>query len=519
MKRILSLHLKYLLLALSVFFSQAISIAQTADKDSTFTSFTSQRISLLSTQAEDVVFGIDSNYIYLQRDGEHLRAFRNSNASLPGETETVAIMAVYDEAWEGIGRIQHVSIDSDRGLAVISARPYPGANDYDLFISSSVEPSRLQSKSSGSESAPRKWSRLFPLSSLNTDDNEVFPQFVEGGLYYASNGSFGASQSSPTKDFDIFFASRDLQWQSAVPLSSPFNSSLDDLSVVVLNEDEMYVSSNRQGNLDVFLISRPKLEPLASGFKLTITYDNLPVDGILVRWVDLSGIHYGAPVFESSTDMNGEIFLDGLPSSKTLSLRVGTSTAPPKKGSVIRIYNPDGDLVREYSINRAGIFTADFLPLDEIRGLQFLHGDDLSALPSRSPALISLHFDIDSIIPNKESRELLASWWTSNSRSILNTLISTPLVIEGHADMTGASLKNDVLSELRAVWFKEWLVAKGVSSAMLSTRGMGARFPMILCPVNSPENSTDCPPEVHAANRRVELRWKVGLKRWKVRMH
>ncbi|PCJ80742.1 MAG: hypothetical protein COA49_07905 [Bacteroidetes bacterium] len=501
MKKMRSLNLKYIIVVLSSLFFQNIFIAQTSDS-----TFTSKRISLLSTDADDVVFGVDSNYIYLQRSGENFRAFRNSDATTPYDTEPVAIMAVSDEAWEGVGNIQHVSIDSDRGLAVISARPYPGASDYDLFISSTLEPSRLQSRSPGMEMPTRKWSRLFPLSSLNTNGDEVFPQFLEGGLYFASNGHKKPSQ---TKDFDIFFAPRNLQWQSAELLPEPFNSKYDDLSVVILNKDEMYVSSNRDSNLDVYLVSRPKLEPIALGFTLTITHDNIPVDGILVRWVELAGINKGAPVFEGTTNSDGEMSLDGLPSSKTLSLRVGTANSPPMKGSVIRIYNPEGNFVREYSIRSSGIFTADFLPLDEIYGLVFLQGDDLSTLPSRSPALISLHFDIDSISPNKESRILLDSWWISNSRYIMTQLISTPLVIEGHADMTGVSAKNDVLSEQRAVWFKDWLLAKGLSSEMLSTRGMGARFPMEFCPENSLKNSAECPPEVHATNRRVELRWKV----------
>jgi hypothetical protein len=31
----------------------------------------------------------------------------------------------------------------------------------------------------------------------------------------------------------------------------------------------------------------------------------------------------------------------------------------------------------------------------------------------------------------------------------------------------------------------------------------------VVCPDNSSGSSDFCPPEVHAANRRVELRWKV----------
>ena len=87
-----------------------------------------------------------------------------------------------DEAWDELGEIQHVSIDDSRGLAVISARPYPGASDYDLFISSTLEPSRFKNNESS-----QAWSKAYPLLSLNSSADEVFPQFIEGGLYFASN--------------------------------------------------------------------------------------------------------------------------------------------------------------------------------------------------------------------------------------------------------------------------------------------------------------------------------------------
>jgi hypothetical protein len=71
-------------------------------------------------------------------------------------------------------------VDADRQLAVISAKPYPGAGDFDLFISSLTK---------------RGYSRPYPLYSLNTAGDEVYPQFTSSGLYYSSNN-------------DIYFASK-----------------------------------------------------------------------------------------------------------------------------------------------------------------------------------------------------------------------------------------------------------------------------------------------------------------------
>ena len=98
----------------------------------------------LNTSGNDVPFGVDSLYVYLKREGVHLRSPRVSNPALPGTPEKVSIVAIRDEAWGELGEIQHVSIDEKRGLAVISARPYPGASDYDLFISSTIPSSRFK---------------------------------------------------------------------------------------------------------------------------------------------------------------------------------------------------------------------------------------------------------------------------------------------------------------------------------------------------------------------------------------
>ncbi|MDE0917281.1 MAG: hypothetical protein OSA04_03130, partial [Flavobacteriales bacterium] len=152
----------------------------------------------LNTSGNDVPFGVDSSYVYLKQEGVHLRSPRVSNPALPGTPEKVSIVAIRDEAWGELGEIQHVSIDEKRGLAVISARPYPGASDYDLFISSTIPSSRFKK---GETSV--LWSKAYPLVSLNSSSDEVYPQFIQGGLYFASNRN--------ETDFDIFFAPRHLQ--------------------------------------------------------------------------------------------------------------------------------------------------------------------------------------------------------------------------------------------------------------------------------------------------------------------
>lgn len=454
-------------------------------------------VSPLNTSGHDVPFGVDSSYVYLKQEGVHLRSPRVSNPALPGPPEKVSIVAIRDEAWDGLGEIQHVSIDEKRGLAVISARPYPGAPDYDLFISSTLPTSRFQK---GETSI--LWSKAYPLVSLNSSSDEVYPQFIQGGLYFASNRN--------ETDFDIFFAPRHLQWQSATVLDSPINSDSDDLSLVVLNDDEMYVCSNRTHSegFDVYLLSRAKNESLATGFYLELTLDGNPVSGVEVKWVEPSGFNRGATIFEDATDLQGFISLDELPSSRVLSMRIGSIDSPVIEGTVVRIMNADGEVVRSYAINSSGVFSVDFLPLDSIKDLDLSDLNDLSGLPSRYPPIYTLYFDLNISTPTSQSANQLELWWQDNAQDFIVKIREFALVLEGHADVTGTTDSNENLSQKRAVWFKEWLISKGVDSEQVSTRGMGARFPVKHCP-NLSEPFSDCPPEVHAVNRRVELRWEV----------
>jgi len=445
--------------------------------------FTATPVAALSTELDDLPFGADAKWIYVMQYGvesgaQYFRAPRNSDATHPGVLEATSLQTIREEAWSELGVISHVSVDADRQLAVISAKPYPGAGDFDLFISSLTK---------------RGYSRPYPLYSLNTAGDEVYPQFTPSGLYYSSNN-------------DIYFASKKHQWQKAVALDAPINTTADEISIAILNDHEMYVSSNRTGGgFDVYLLSYEVDENLASGYMLELICDGLPVTGAEISWVALDT---GNPVFEGLTDVFGKLSLDGLPSSRTLGLRVGSIETPTKPGSVVRILNLEGEIVRTYDVGRSGLLAADFLPLDEVNNLSLLTSIDLSTLPGRSPALISIHFEIDSRSPTATSLQELDGWWVDNKNALLFGSDS-PLTIEGHADITGSLGSNDRLSELRAVWFKEWLLEKGMDESRLSTRGMGARFPMVVCPDNSTASPAFCPPEVHAANRRVELRWKV----------
>ncbi len=73
---------------------------------------------------------------------------------------------------------------------------------------------------------------------------------------------------------------------------------------------------------------------------------------------------------------------------------------------------------------------------------------------------------------------------------------STMIDVYGHTDSTGTEAYNQTLSERRAQAVANYLIAQGISSARIATRGYGELQPIA-------SNETE---EGRAANRRVELR-------------
>ena len=109
--------------------------------------------------------------------------------------------------WPGIGEVQHVTIDAERGVLVLSALQPTG--DFDLFMA----------QRSGSA-----WSDPQPLAGLNTAADEVFPNFDNGALLFASNGHPGQG------GFDVYRSERRSHYAKCKGLGHGVNTAGDELA-------------------------------------------------------------------------------------------------------------------------------------------------------------------------------------------------------------------------------------------------------------------------------------------------
>lgn len=98
---------------------------------------------------------------------------------------------------------------------------------------------------------------------------------------------------------------------------------------------------------------------------------------------------------------------------------------------------------------------------------------------------------------------------TSSAKNIINTKLyqlmkdksGVRVELNAHTDSQGSASSNKVLSERRAQSVANYLIAKGISSSRLVTKGYGEEKLKNKCADGVP-----CTPAEHAVNRRVEFR-------------
>jgi outer membrane protein OmpA-like peptidoglycan-associated protein len=88
---------------------------------------------------------------------------------------------------------------------------------------------------------------------INSEGDEVFPNFTENNLlYYSSNGKAGFG------GLDIFYSQplTNGKWQKPVNMGYPMNSSKDDFGICTKNNLQSgYLTSNRNGSDDIFMFN------------------------------------------------------------------------------------------------------------------------------------------------------------------------------------------------------------------------------------------------------------------------
>jgi len=457
-------------------------------------------LNALNSTDDELLLGWDGVSMYFRRiarssetakdshwflsEGQEFEAIRQVGYTEFARPEAMELKAWSSADWPGLGEIQHVAIDANRELMVLSARTERG--DFDLMIAQRAESS---------------WTVPRPLNELNTSGDEVFPNFDDGELLFASNGHDGLG------GFDVFFASRAGHFERVERMPAGVNTAGDELAAVPAGSKPgsgYYVSAVRMGGkgLDIGWCGVPSdaAKEHIRSVALEFRYQRNPIAGLNVR-INERG---GKTVVEGVSDVQGRILLGAVNLDAAMEVSASSSLdRDVPDGAVCHVYEqceaggcidahwPGWKRVRSYRMEGGKAFVFDLLPLDalsrwprpsEFDGAEWL-GESLKWIA---------YFDLSVDEVSQKTSAGLVKWLND-----CNVHPSRPgqFVVSGFSDAQGEVVRNHVLSEARAASVVHALMDAGFSASEIQWNGYGV----------------DADAQNAASARRVEVVWLPAL--------
>ena len=428
-----------------------------------------------------VILGADSDRVYLGMapEGRPLtEALRQewkvfSAPRLGGDLVQERVRPLQVEAWGVLKDIQHVAVHPEGRMAVISARR--GEDDLDIFVSH-----RAKSRVPGGNA---KWSTPMPLDGLNSQADEVFPQWRGRDIHFSSNRS---------GSFMLYTSRAATQWLRSERFPGVNEGAADVLSAVTVGPGWTWVSRRPSSQAPVQVVREewPEVEAaLEGGWSVCLTARGEAFSGQVLAVRDPSSRNV---VRRMTTGPSGCAALDGLPADRVWTFQWQPDEGVPAELDVVaEVRAPDGRMVRRYTLSSESGWEFVFLPLDPVAEIQGNKGQDLSSWPDAT--LMVLHYDHGFAAP------MDASWgafllWTAELQSSSE---DGEWRVTGHTDASGTDEVNAALSLARAEY-----VATHLETQMkwprnrIQVRAAGSQEPFSSDP---------------AQNRRVEVRWVPAM--------
>ena len=201
------------------------------------------------------------------------------------------------------------------------------------------------------------WSKPVNLGKgVNTSENEVFPYFRKGTLYFSSEGHSGYG------GLDFYTAIEEDKWKEATNLKSPLNSPKDDFGIFYKDDENGYFSSDRDGGMggdDIYSFKWHTLKPQTEISGL-LEYEKLASTGTTINLLDEDD-----NVIKSTiTDELGKFKFDKLDLDQNYLLAIDADDDSFLEGATMYITNSNGEKVLIGKKLSKGRFTFQALPYD-----------------------------------------------------------------------------------------------------------------------------------------------------------
>jgi outer membrane protein OmpA-like peptidoglycan-associated protein/tetratricopeptide (TPR) repeat protein len=363
------------------------------------------------------------------------------------------------------------SLSADGRLLFFSSSRPGGLGGDDLYVSGRLP--------SGAWSSP---ANLGPK--INTPGNDQYPFWANDGrsLFFTSDGHPGMGGA------DLFRSqlNPDNTWGIPVNLGYPINTAGDETNIFIsLNGEIAYFSkgiqrpgSTRQ-DVDIFQFELPPAIRPTPATYVEASVTDARTGQPLVASVRLRPLDQETPPMVRATDERGG-FLSVLPTGKEYALTVN------REGYLY--YTDRFSLEEAYAVDKPFLLDIKLQPLEELGNDNPL---DASAEEDGAVALKNVLFATGSaeLLPVSEDE-------LDRLFSLLDQQPALSVEIAGHTDNVGEESDNSSLSLQRAEAVKAYLVAKGIASERLITKGYGEQKPIA-------SNETE---EGRSKNRRTTFR-------------
>lgn len=302
---------------------------------------------------------------------------------------------------------------------------------------------------------------------LNTPGDEVTPFYVDGTLYFSSNGHPGYGGQ------DIFFTVWNGQvWSEPRNLGNGYNSSTDD----------QYFSLDRGGYKGFFTSNRPGTNRSVRSKTCCDDIYEFEVPRITADLV-VGVFDVGKKPLKGGTTRLGMVTTTEItPIDQKLSTTGNRFDFPLTLDKAYKVkvtvpgYYPDSAQVSTLGIKESKVLEKRFYlkPLPETKVKEEPEYDTIT---TEQPILLDnivYGYDDDKITPESEP----------DLNLVLDLMKKYPdMVIElsSHTDYRGRDVYNQDLSQRRAESARKWLLAKGIASTRIQAKGYGEAQPK---PVN-----------------------------------
>ena len=418
-------------------------------------------------------FSVDNNKLYYTGNSTELTKYNDRKA----KRKNIQISS------EGVNILKVYQADKKNGNWMKGAELTFNSKEYDCaFPSLSKDGKRLYfvSNMSGgfggfdvylvNKISDSTWSEPINLGAeINSEFDEMYPFEDNDTLYFSSKGREGFGGADIYKSYI-----KNGKYSKAENLGKPYNSSKDDFSFIVNNNDRMgYLSSNREGNNGydhIFEFYFPEQPDTINGLALN-KITTKPIAGLEVKLhkVNAEGIPELIETFSTNSDGKVQLILE-----KHVEFYV-------------TFYHPGFD-AQTFEIpaeNRADVVA-------KFGQLMFM------PIPKKNDVIKidNIYFDYNKASVKEESfsvMDVIVEYLKTNS--------TISVELSAHTDSRGSDAYNLKLSAGRAKSVVEYLVKKGIEKSRLVPKGYGETKL-----VNKCSNNVKCSEDEHQENRRVELK-------------